>query len=177
FTAESLCRTLPGTLATLIQAAGAFLFLCSLNILLAGVVAGILPIFLLAGKFYTRRMRRLTADIRTADSRVQSLLQENLQHRTLIMGLQRIAFVSSLLASVQDTLYHKVMHRNRFTQFTRVMMLTGFGAGYFVAFLWGVVQLQQGAVTFGMLTAFLQLVGQVQRPTADLSRQLPSFVH
>ncbi|MEG1866535.1 MAG: ABC transporter ATP-binding protein [Bacteroides sp.] len=176
-TAETLCRTLPGTLATLIQAAGAFLFLCSLNILLAGVVAGILPIFLLAGKFYTRRMRRLTADIRTADIRVQSLLQENLQHRTLIMGLQRIAFVSSLLASVQDTLYHKVMHRNRFTQFTRVMMLTGFGAGYFVAFLWGVVQLQQGAVTFGMLTAFLQLVGQVQRPTADLSRQLPSFVH
>ena len=37
--------------------------------------------------------------------------------------------------------------------------------------------MQDGVVTFGMLSAFLQLVGQIQRPTADLSRRLPAMIH
>lgn len=176
-TTETLCRTLPGTLVTLLQALGAFVFLCSLNPVLGWIIAGILPLFLLPGKLYTRRMRRLTEDIRATDSQVQTLVQEHLQHRTLILGLLRTDWIASRLDLLQSSLYSKVMHRNRFTQFTRVMVLAGFGAGYLTAFLWGVGQLQQGAISFGVLTAFLQLVGQVQRPTAELSRQLPAFIH
>lgn len=175
--AEALCKILPSTLVTALQALGAFLFLCTLNAALAWVVAGILPIFLLLGKFYTRKMRKLTADIRTTDSRVQSLMQENLLHRTLILSLMRAERVAARLAEVQSGLYGKVMSRNRFTLFARAMVMTGFSAGYLVAFLWGVSQLQQGLISFGVLTAFLQLVGQVQRPVADLSRQLPTFIH
>ena len=43
--------------------------------------------------------------------------------------------------------------------------------------MWGVDRMQEGVVTFGMLSAFLQLVGQIQRPTADMSRRLPAMVH
>ena len=50
-------------------------------------------------------------------------------------------------------------------------------AGYAAAFLWGVFGIKSGAVTFGMMTAFLQLVGQVQRPIADISRHIPAFIH
>lgn len=34
-----------------------------------------------------------------------------------------------------------------------------------------------GAVTFGMMTAFLQLVAQVQRPVVDLAGKIPAFVN
>lgn len=176
-TAETLCRMVPATLVSLCQAAGAFVFLCALSPVLGWIIAGILPLFLLTAKLYTRRMRSLTTDIRATDSRVQTLIQEHLQHRILLLGMMRVVPVFSRLGTLQSELYGKVMRRNRFTQFTRTMMLLGFGAGYLTAFLWGVAQLQQGALTFGVLTAFLQLVGQVQRPTADLSRQLPGLVH
>ena len=49
--------------------------------------------------------------------------------------------------------------------------------GYAAAFLWGVLGIKSGAVTFGMMTAFLQLVGQVQRPIAELAHQVPAFIH
>lgn len=176
-TTETICRTIPSTIVTLCQAIGAFLFLCLLSPVLGWIIAGILPLLLLAGKLYTHRMRRLTTDIRTTDSRVQTLIQEHLQHRTLILGLMRADSIATALATLQGGLYNKVMHRNRLTQFTRLLMLAGFGAGYLTAFLWGVTQLQHGAITFGVLTAFLQLVGQVQRPTADLSRLIPGLVH
>ena len=46
-----------------------------------------------------------------------------------------------------------------------------------MAFLWGVWGISTGAVTYGMMTAFLQLVGQIQRPLADMSSQIPSLIH
>jgi ABC-type bacteriocin/lantibiotic exporter with double-glycine peptidase domain len=49
--------------------------------------------------------------------------------------------------------------------------------GYVTAFLWGVNGLSEGTVSFGMMTAFLQLVSQIQRPVLDLGRQVPVFVH
>ena len=36
--------------------------------------------------------------------------------------------------------------------------------------------IRAGTVTFGTMTAFLQLVGRVQRPIADFGRQIPAFI-
>ena len=55
-------------------------------------------------------------------------------------------------------------------------MNLGFMGGYAAAFLWGIYGIKDGSVTYGMMTAFLQLVGQVQRPISDLGRQVPAFI-
>jgi len=55
--------------------------------------------------------------------------------------------------------------------------MSGFAAGYLIAFLWGIRGIYEGAITFGMMTAFLQLVGQIQRPLVELSQYIPSIVH
>ena len=68
------------------------------------------------------------------------------------------------------------MRRTDFSIFSRIMVQTGFAAGYATAFLWGIFGLYDGSVTFGMMTAFLQLVAQVQRPMVELSRQIPAFI-
>ncbi len=57
------------------------------------------------------------------------------------------------------------------------MIQIGFSAGYLTAFLWGVHGLSQGIITFGVMTAFLQLVSQIQRPAVELSRQIPGFIY
>ena len=50
-------------------------------------------------------------------------------------------------------------------------------AGHVTAFLWGVTGISHGTVTYGMMTAFLQLVGQIQRPLVEMSSQIPSVIH
>jgi ABC-type bacteriocin/lantibiotic exporter with double-glycine peptidase domain len=50
-------------------------------------------------------------------------------------------------------------------------------AGQVITFLWGAFGISTGAITYGMMTAFLQLVGQVQRPIIELSTKLPSLIH
>lgn len=172
----ALCGTIPSLFITLFQLGGALFFLSQLDIRLAAVVVCIMPVALLFSKGYVRKMRRLSREIRDTDSRIQSHLQENLQHRILIRTLEYTGQAVHKLVSVQTELWKKVRQRTDFSVFSRSMVQIGFMTGYAVAFLWGVFGLQKGTVTFGMMAAFLQLVAQIQRPMVDLSRQVPAFI-
>lgn len=173
---DALCRTVPAVFITLAQLAGALWFLSLLDVWLAGILVFIMPVALLLSKSYVRKMRRMSRDIRDTDSRIQSHLQENLQHRILIRTLEYTLQSIQRLTALQLSLQGKVMQRTDFSIFSRSMVQIGFMAGYAVAFLWGVFGLRDGTVTFGMMAAFLQLVAQIQRPMVDLSRQIPAFI-
>ena len=174
---ECLSNSLPALLSATVQFIAAFCFLMVLNNTLAWSVVGIMPLAIILSKIFFRKLRRLTRDIRDTDSLVQSHLQENLQHATLIQTLEQEGRASSGLDRLQSGLYDSVMRRTRFTIVSRTVISLAFAAGYATAFLWGVNGLLAGAVTFGTMTAFLQLVGQIQRPVLELSSYIPSAIH
>lgn len=174
---ECLSNSLPALLSATVQFIAAFCFLMALNNTLAWSVVGIMPLAIILSKIFFRKLRRLTRDIRDTDSLVQSHLQENLQHATLIQTLEQEGRASSGLDRLQSGLYDSVMRRTHFTIVSRTVISLAFAAGYATAFLWGVNGLLAGAVTFGTMTAFLQLVGQIQRPVLELSSYIPSAIH
>lgn len=172
----ALCRSVPAVVVTVVQLGGALYFLSKLDIRLAGVLLFIMPVALGLSKLYVRKMRRLSREIKTAGSKVQSHLQEHLQHRVLIRTLEYTEHTGRALSMLQADLRRKVMQRTDFSLYSRLMVQVGFSAGYATAFLWGIFGLQDGSVTFGVMMAFLQLVSQVQRPVVDFSRQIPAFI-
>ena len=174
--ADLLCRIIPSVLITLVRLTAAFAFLLYLDIRLAAVLFFIMPIALLISKSYVKKMRKLSKDIRNTDSRLQSFLQENIQHRTLISSLERTNEASKNLDSLQDGLYNQIKQRTNFSIFSRSMVQLGFASGYTTAFLWGAMGLINGSISFGTVTAFLQLVNQVQRPIVELGNYIPSFI-
>ena len=173
---DAICRTVPTVLVTIVQLGGALFFLSRLDVRLAGILVFIMPVALLFSKSYVRKMRRMTREIRDTDSRIQSHLQENLQHRIIVRTLEYTGQAVGKLSELQRSLQGQVYRRTDFSVFSRTMVQIGFMTGYAVAFLWGVFGLREGTVTFGMMAAFLQLVSQVQRPMVDMSRQIPAFI-
>ena len=122
-------------------------------------------------------MKRYTHDIRNSDGRIQSVIQESLQHRIVIKTLEQGERHLDKLDDLQDMLHSQVMGRTRFSLSAHMLVALAFSGGYLTAFLWGAVHLSAGCITFGTMTAFLQLVGKVQRPVLDLSRLIPSVVN
>lgn len=167
----------PSVGIVLSQLVGAAVFLLILDRRMAVVILLIMPVALVFSKLYMMKMRKITREIRETDSRVQSHMQENLQHRTLIAALERTPMILNTMGSLQLGLKRLVMQRNSYSVFSSVLVQAGFAFGYVVAFSWGVYGLNKGTVTFGMLTAFMQLVAQVQRPVVDLSKMVPSFIN
>ena len=170
-----LTGSFPSLVVTGVQLLAAFLFFCYLDPFLPWIVVAVFPLFLLGSRYYMKRIHRYTHKIRRSDSLIQAVIQESLQHRTVIKTLEQSGNRVSKLDEWQDTLRNQVLGRTRFSLAARSFVSLAFSGGYLTAFLWGSVSLSTGAITFGTMAAFLQLVGQVQRPVLDLSRLIPSF--
>lgn len=52
-----------------------------------------------------------------------------------------------------------------------------FALGYLLAFVWGGLGLRNGTITFGVMTSFLQLVGQIQGPILSILNNAPRLIH
>ena len=171
-----LTETLPNMLSTLLMFLGAFTYLCLMDYMLALITVGMLPIFLLLSRIYISKMRKYTRRIRNFDSKVQSILQETVQNRMLIKTLECGDMVINRLDNRQINLRHHVKRRTRISVLSNVTLHGGFAIGFLIAFLWSTYRLSQHAITFGAMTAFLQLVNRIQTPAKDLTRLAPAFV-
>ena len=122
-------------------------------------------------------MRELTKDIRESESNIQSHIQESLQHKTVIQSLEGGDMAEERLDDLQQTEYGQVLRRTRFNIISRSIVSIAFNAGYATTFIWSAFGIWHGTTTYGMMTAFLQLVGQIQGPLVRLTRQIPSFIY
>ena len=171
-----LTETIPSSLSVFAMFVGAFCYLFAMDHILALVIVGILPIFLLASRTYVGQMRQLTRKVRDSDSKVQSALQETIQNRMLIKTLESDNMMVNKLGETQSELRQHVVRRTLFSVFSSVVLNFGFALGYLVAFLWAAIRLADHTLTFGGMTAFLQLVNRIQNPARNLTRLAPAFV-
>lgn len=171
-----LTEVIPNTLSVLVLFLGAFSYLYIMDHMLALITVGIIPVVILLSKVYIRQMRRLNRDVRNSDSKVQSMLQETVQNRMLIKTLESETPMVGRLEQTQGELRHRVVKRTLFSVFSNLILNLGFVMGYLVAFLWAALRLSSHTLTFGGMTAFLQLVNRIQSPARSLTRLVPSFV-
>ena len=171
-----ITETIPAAVVVVVQLAASFFLLFNMSPMLALSVLIILPVCLFVSQFYVRRMRKLNRDVRDSDSRIQSVLQESLQHKELIKSLEQNISTEKQLTELQDKLHTQVADRTKFSLGAFTFIQLGFAAGYLVAFLWGVDSLRSELITYGTMAAYLQLVGLIQRPTMDLTRYIPGIV-
>ena len=175
--ANTFCQVIPNLFWAGIQFLSAFVYLLHIDARLAWILVVIIPIAIVGGRYVMYRVRNLTSDIRKSDSEVESHIQESVQHITLLQILEYTETSSEDLEELQMDNYEKNMRRAKFSVIARTLVAFSFTIGYAVAFLWGIYGIAGGVVTYGALTAILQLVGQVQRPLVQVSDQLPSLMH
>lgn len=173
---DFITEVLPNALSTAAMFVCAFFYLWSMDAVLAVITVAILPVFMLLSRMYVNRMRMYTRKVRGSESTVQSILQETMRHRMVIKTMECCNSMVTRLGSAHSELRGHVRGRTKFSVFSNLMLNTGFSLGFLVAFLWGATRLHEHTITFGMMTAFLQLVYRIQAPARDITRIAPAFV-
>ena len=171
-----LTETIPNTLSVIVMFVSAFFCLFLMDKVLALVILVLIPIFLVGSKVYVVHMRRLTRLVRDSDSKVQSVLQDTVQHRMLIKTLENDRNMIDKLEHTQSELRQNVVRRTSCSVVSNLVLNVGFASGYLIAFLWAALRMSQHTLTFGGMTAFLQLVNKIQTPARSLTRLVPAFV-
>ncbi|SHM03480.1 ABC-type multidrug transport system, ATPase and permease component [Fibrobacter sp. UWB7] len=173
----SVIDTLPQMAVTGIQLVGAFLLMRWFDARLAWALLLLTPVMVVVGKLISRKLRNMTLEIRECESRIQMQVQEGVEYNAVLRSLESEKWVVERLGLKQDKLVNDVMRRTRFTTVARFAIGSAFGLGYLLAFVWGGLGLRDGTITFGVMTSFLQLVGQIQHPILTLLGLVPQLVH
>lgn len=166
----------PSMVVMFVQLMGSFAFLAWLNVYLALAPIIIMPVCLLAGKLYFRRHRRLTAEIREGESDMHVSIQEGLKHRMVLKSLECVDEIDHRLGSIQQKLNASNREQTKLSMVSGTITRIGFILGYLTAFGWGIFSLEAGVITFGTMSAFLQLVSRIQHPIAGITGYIPAFI-
>lgn len=173
---EVLMDTLPQTLVTIFQLFGAFLLFHFLEPRLAWLLLLFTPLTLLVGKFISYRLKRMNLEIRESETRIQEQVQESVENSAVLRSMNSESWLMDLFTEKQTALTKNVRVQTRYMLMTRLFFAVSFGFGYWIAFIWGALGLRDGIISFGMMTAFLQLVGQIQQPVYSLMNMAPKFI-
>lgn len=158
-----------------VRLAASFTFLWILDPMLAFTIVGITPLFLFT-KVYFRRMRRLSQQIKQSESDFGEVLQENLRWRMLIRAMDLLNGRKMKLEEQQNRIFKLRKELLNFSTLSQTAMKVTINAGYLVTFIWGIHRLHAGEISFGTMTAFLQLVSRIQTPMMSLIGFVPLFI-
>lgn len=153
--------------------------LCALSVLilldrrftLLFVAAGI-AMFLVT-RMFRKKLKRMHREVQEKESRVRSSLQETVESLLIVKVFHAEEKMEQLTQTVQDAHYRAQRKRRSYTIFANAGFSLIFQLGYLYAMLWGAAGIYAGTMTYGTLTAVLQLVNKVQTPFASLSGMMP----
>lgn len=172
-----IVETIPGMTVTMVQLTCAFLLMHFFDAWLAWSLLLSTPVVIACAKYLAHRLKQMTLDIRQEETCIQKTIQESTEQGVAIKVLQGEGIMTARLRHMQERLAALVCRRVRFTLASRLLLGLSFGFGYFGAFAYGGIQLQHGIITVGVLTAFLQLVAQIQAPIMTLLGMIPQLIH
>lgn len=113
--------------------------------------------------------------VQETEAKVRSFLQESLGSLLMIKVFGIEDRISNKAAELQEENYKAQMIRRNLTIFSTSGLSMIFSIGSLYALVWSSYRLFLGSITFGTLTAILQLVSQIQSPFASLSGVVPQY--
>lgn len=172
---QMIVQVLPNFTLTGIRLIASLSLLWFMDSRLAFIIIAITPLFLFSKIFY-KKFRKLNKDLKTKEGTLSHIINENLKFRMLIrtLGIEKRRWTK--LVENQDQILQLKKEVLNFSIVSQTIIKTTVNAGFLFTFTWGVLGLSAGSISFGTMTAFLQLVGRVQNPMLGLLGFFPSFV-
>lgn len=171
-----ITEVLPDMVVTVAQLVSAFLLMRYFDSWLAWSLLLSTPVIVATAKYLSHRLKQMTLDIRDEESMVQKSIQEGVEQSLAVKVLQGEGVMAGRLGRLHSHLQSLVFRRVRFILVSRLLLGLSFGFGYFGAFIYGGIQLRNGVITIGVMTAFLQLVSQIQSPIMTLLGMIPQLI-
>ena len=173
--AEGYVEILPGLAGMAVKLISALIMIIALDRVFAGILipGGIAAIALTY--FFRKRLKLLHKNIQEQDGRLRVFLQERISS---MMVIRSFATEEQTEQDAGEKMAGHKAARMRRVRFSNICNI-GFGTVMDGMFLFGVGYCGYGILTntvsFGTLTAIIQLITQIQTPFANITGYLPKF--
>ena len=154
---------------------GSFIYLYTIDRLLALIILSVGPFVLIGARLYSKRYKVLHKECQDANGKTQSFMLEMLQNLLVVKSFNNENTVLDLSENLQKRSYSLRVKRTTVSVISHIVMFLVFNAGYYLSLAYGAFKLLHGLLSFGDVTAILQLVNQIQTPFKNVSSLIPQF--
>lgn len=166
---------LPTAISMLTRLVLAFAVIASLDMRFALLILAAGAVLFASSRAFRGKIKKLHKTVQASDGRLRAFLQESIES---LLAVQVFGVQSKVMreADVRQTdNFDAKIRRNRWSIAANAGFLALFSFGTLLTLLWCGWKLAAGTITFGTLTALLQLVNQVQTPLTNLSGLMPKY--
>ncbi|MCQ2505749.1 MAG: ABC transporter ATP-binding protein/permease [Lachnospiraceae bacterium] len=160
----------------LIRLVLAFVLLWGYGKILAIATIVIAPVGVLAFLFVSIGLKKVQKEYQQTEANYRVFLQERLSKIDLVQIFGQENSSIGKLNKIQDKRLALVRKKNWWKVLGSGIISLTFTGTHAVAFVLGAVMVNEGNITFGVMTAFLSLVGQIQGPIYSIANKLPQVV-
>ena len=171
-----LIGTVPELIYALVQLIATYIYLSLIEPSLTLVILLIMSVNIMFGQSYAKKLLPIHREIRICDSKSHQFMQEHLQHRELIVTLEKTDFIWNNLKSLQNKLYEKIKASTKLNTIAMSLIDSALNISYIIIFAWGIYGIQQDTFTYAELVVFLQLAGQMQVPFMQFNHSYPMLI-
>ncbi|MGN0519966.1 MAG: ABC transporter ATP-binding protein [Candidatus Fimenecus sp.] len=166
---------LPTATAMVTRLVFAFAVIVSLDVRFALLLLAAGVLMFVFTRAFRRKIKKLHKTVQASDGRLRAFLQESIESllAVQVFGVQDKVMREADVRQTEN--FDAKIRRNRWSIAANAGFLAVFSFGTLVTLLWCGWRLAAGAITFGTLTALLQLVNQVQTPLTNLSGLMPKY--
>ena len=123
-----------------------------------------------------RRLKELNKHVSACDGKVSGFLQETMEKLLMVQAMDVSEEVERRSDALLEARYEIQRKRKNVSLLTNTgISILSYGAG-FLALCWCAWRMLLGQMSFGSLTAVIQLVNQLQTPFVDLSGVMPQYI-
>lgn len=165
----------PDGLSLLSRAALSFWALLTLDRTFAVICLVVGVVVFPASRLYRKKIKELYKRQQESDGVVRSFMQECLQNLLVIKSFGNEKMIVGHSADLQQKNYFYTVKKNNISIIANMLFYITVTAGFYFALAWGAYKLSIGLISYGTLTAMLQLIGQIQVPFRGLSTIVPQY--
>ena len=127
------------------------------------------------GRLVSRKFKSLHKECQKTEGKSRAFMQECFENVVVLKAFEGEAPFVRKLNQYLKANYRVKMKRSGISVITNMSLYTFFTVGYYSVLLWGAGQISSGLITYGTLTAFLQLFQQLRAPLQNISGILPQY--
>jgi len=172
---SGVVNIIPTTIALLTQLILSVIALLSLDRSLTLIFLMMAPVMIIVSRFYSRYMKPLHKDFQKTNGIAHSFILESLQNLLVLKSFVNEKAVTSFAEKLQYDNLKISLKRNRISLIGNIGFFLLLNVGFYFSMIWCVFKISLGLMSYGTLTAILQLVNNVQSPFRSLSGVIPQI--
>lgn len=173
---SGVASVIPSMISLFFTLCASLIVLIIFDPLLALFAFALGPLSILLTRLFSRKLKDYHLRIQETESTYRGFVQERLKNMHIIKTFRLESQSSSILSNLQDKKLDWIVKKSRLNAASSAVLALSYWIGFLLAVLWGSIRLSHGTASFGTITVFLQLVGQIQDPFVSLTYSIPQII-